>query len=149
MPAPDALIIARAAHFVAMIMLEGALVYRVLVFARLGPLPQADNLCRAVRPWLGWIAWSSLVVGFVSGAAWLVLIAAQIAAVPVADAVSQGAALTVLRSTQFGGAWQIRAALMLGLALLMLLQGSSQRRPWRVRLHRRQHRNCRRRSHRR
>jgi putative copper export protein/mono/diheme cytochrome c family protein len=127
------LTIARAAHFAAMIMLEGAIVYRLLVLARLRPSPQTEELRHAVRPWLAWTVWSSLAVGVVSGAAWLVLLAARIATVPVADAISQGAALTVLRSTQFGEVWQIRSALVLvlALALLALPQRSPKRRLWR------------------
>jgi len=130
MPGLDALIIARAAHYAAMIMLEGVIVYRLLVLSCLRPSPQADDLCRAVRPWLAWTVWSSLAVGVLSGAAWLVLLAARIAAVPVADAVSQGVALTVLTSTQFGADWQIRSALVLALALLVLLQRTGAPRFW-------------------
>ena len=130
MPVLDALIIARAAHFAAMIMLEGAIVYRLLVLARVPASPQADELRHALRPWLLWTMWSSLAVGVVSGAAWLVLLAARIAAVPVGEAVSHGAALTVLTDTQFGAVWQIRSALTLVLALLVL-QRSGAPRVWR------------------
>ena len=130
MPVLDALIIARAAHFAAMIMLEGAIVYRLLVLARVPASPQADELRHALRPWLLWTMWSSLAVGVVSGAAWLVLLAARIASVPVGEAVSHGAALTVLTDTQFGAVWQIRSALMLVLALLVL-QRSGAPRVWR------------------
>ena len=130
MPVLDALIIARVAHFAAMIMLEGAILYRLLVLARVPASPQADKLRGAVRPWLVWTVWSSLAVGAVSGAAWLVLLAARIAAVPVGEAVSHGAALTVLTDTQFGTVWQIRSALMLVFALLAL-QRSGAPRVWR------------------
>lgn len=130
MPVLDALIIARTAHFAAMIMLEGAIVYRLVVVSRLPPLPQADELRSVLRPWLSLTVWSSLAVGALSGAAWLVLLAARIAAVPVAEAVSHGAAFTVLTGTQFGADWQIRAALMLALALLVLLPRSPRRQLW-------------------
>jgi len=117
----DALIVTRAAHYAAMIVLEGALVYRLLVLPRLPASRAADDVRKALKPWLAWTTWLSLAVGVLSGAAWLVLLAAQIAGVPPAAAVSHGAALTVLRSTQFGVDWQIRAALMLALTLLTIM----------------------------
>jgi putative copper export protein/mono/diheme cytochrome c family protein len=120
MPVLDALIIARAAHYAAMIMLEGALAYRLLVLAFLRPLAECEELGRALGGWLTWTVWLSLAVGLVSGAAWLILLAAQIAAVPVVAALSQGAVLAVLNGTQFGTDWLIRFGLMLALALLVL-----------------------------
>jgi putative copper export protein/mono/diheme cytochrome c family protein len=126
----DAEIVARGVHFAAMIMLEGAIVYRLFVLSRL-QAPQADALRHALRPWLAWIAGSSLTVGVVSGAAWLVLLAARIAAVSVADAVWRGAALTVITSTQFGADWLIRSALAFALIVLLLLPNSATPRSWR------------------
>src|SRR6266852_115394 len=74
-----------------------------------------------VRMSLTRIVWAALAVAMLSGAAWLVFVAAEIGGSSAADAVSQGMAGIVLTQTAFGDAWMLRLEMALLLALLLLL----------------------------
>jgi putative copper resistance protein D len=66
--------------------------------------------------------WAALAAALASGAAWLVLLAAEIGGVPVAEALSEGLPWTVLTQTTFGNAWTLRLLIAAVLAVLLLAQ---------------------------
>ena len=86
----EPLVIARAFHLASALLLAGTLSFRCFVAApafrakACGPLE--DEL--GVR--LTRIVWAALAVAILSGAAWLIFLAAEIGDLPVADAVSRG-----------------------------------------------------------
>jgi putative copper resistance protein D len=117
----EPLVIARAFHMASTLLLAGTITFRCLVAAPAfrakagGPLE--DEL--GVR--LTRIVWAALAAAILSGAAWLIFLAAEIGDLPVADAVSQGVAQTVLTQTAFGDAWVLRLEMASLLAALLLL----------------------------
>jgi putative copper resistance protein D len=115
------LIAARTLHFAAAISLAGVFAFERLVAGpalwRSGPAPaSAAELHRR----FGWLAWASLALSIVSGAAWLVAVAAGMSGKPLGVALSQGAVPAVLTRTRFGEDWLLRFALavLLGFCLL-------------------------------
>lgn len=122
-----ALAAARAVHFGATLLLEGTIAFDVLVA---GPaLAGAVDLRMVKRP-LNWIAPGAFLVAILSGAAWLILLAAELAGAPIASAMSDGTAWLLLTQTQFGIAWQARAAGFLLLALCMLARKRTEAAHW-------------------
>jgi putative copper resistance protein D len=73
-----------------------------------------------LRRRLDWLAWASLALALVSGAAWLVAVAAGMSGKPLGVALSQGAIAVVLARTRFGEDWLVRFAfaVLLGFCLL-------------------------------
>ena len=117
-----ALAAARAVHFAATLLLEGTLAFRVLVG---GPVLASGTDARsALRP-LDGIAAGAFLVALLSGAAWLFLLAAEVADSTISDAVADGTAWLLLTQTQFGFAWQVRAIGFLLLALCMIAAARS------------------------
>jgi putative copper resistance protein D len=115
------LIAARALHFTAVIALTGVFAFERLVADPAFRLPGAAPASAAeLRGRLGWLAWASLALSLVSGAAWLVAVAAGMSGKPLGVALSKGAVLVVLTRTQFGEDWLLRLALavLLGFCLL-------------------------------
>jgi putative copper resistance protein D len=113
------LIAARTLHFAAAITLTGVFAFERLVA---GPAFWHSGAMAAtgLRRRLGWLAWASLVLALVSGAAWLVAVAAGMSGKPLSVALSQGAVTVVLTRTRFGEDWLLRftLAVLLGLCLL-------------------------------
>src|SRR5258708_1563472 len=68
-------------------------------------------LAASVRSRLGAIAWVSLLVVVVSGAAWLILLAQQISDGTLSAVIWDGIVWIVLIKTGFGTAWTVRFAL--------------------------------------
>jgi putative copper resistance protein D len=114
------LVIARAVHLAATLLLTGALTFHCFVAAPVfrAKAGAAFEACLGVR--LTRIIWAALATALVSGAAWLVLLAAEIGDVPVADALAQGLPWTVLTQTTFGDAWTLRLEMAALLAALLL-----------------------------
>ena len=127
----DPLVAARAVHFAAMMMLEGAIVFRFLVAAPILRATDGEAL-RALHRLLVWTVWLGLLVGVISGAAWLILLAGRIRGLAPAETLSQGVAWTVLTRTRFGETWQVRSilAVLVAASMFGLNRGSlnSQRR---------------------
>jgi putative copper resistance protein D len=125
----DPLIAARAAHFIATTMVAGALVFAVFVvdppIRTLGDSAVVPRIHRL----LAWIVWTGLALALVSGAAWLVLLSAEISGRPLSAMIASDVVLTVLTQTQFGHVWQVRVGLGALLALAMALD---HRRRWRT-----------------
>jgi putative copper resistance protein D len=115
----EPLVIARAVHLAATLLLTGALTFRCFVAAS-AFAAKAGALEAHLRVRLAWIVWIALAAAIVSGAAWLVLLAAEIGDVTVTDAVAQGWPWLVLTDTAFGNAWMLRlgVAALLATALL-------------------------------
>jgi putative copper resistance protein D len=115
------LIAARTLHFTAVIALTGVFAFDRLVadpaFRQSGAAPAS---AAKLRRRLGWLAWASLALALVSGAGWLVAVAAGMSGKPLGVALSQGAVPVVLTRTRFGEDWLLRFALavLLGFCLL-------------------------------
>jgi putative copper export protein/mono/diheme cytochrome c family protein len=128
----DPLAAARAVHFAAMMMLEGAIVFRFLIA---DPILRATDGAEqhALRRLMAWTVWLGLLVGVVSGAAWLILLAAKISNLAPAQALSQGAVWTVLTRTRFGETWQVRSilAVLLFVSMFALNLGTASSERWR------------------
>ena len=115
------LVAARFLHYTAVILLTGVFAFECLIarpalrLAR-GPPFDLDGLHRR----LGWLAWASLALAIVSGATWLVAVAAGMSGQPLGAALAHGAEWVVLTRTRFGEDWELRLvlALLLGVCLL-------------------------------
>jgi putative copper export protein/mono/diheme cytochrome c family protein len=116
------LIAARFFHYSAAILLAGVFAFECLV-AR--PALRRTGAAPTNSVGLGWLAWASLVLAIVSGAAWLVAVAAGMSGKPLGAALSQGAVWVVLTRTRFGEDWLLRLAfaVLLGLCLLVRRRG--------------------------
>jgi copper resistance protein D len=117
----EPLVLARAFHLASTLLLVGSIMFRCFVappalLAKASGAFQDDLTVRLTR-----ITWAAFAVAILSGAAWLVFVAAEIAGTAVADAVSQGVAWTVLTQTAFGDAWTLRLETASLLAVLLLL----------------------------
>jgi putative copper resistance protein D len=126
------LVIARAVHFAATLLLTGGLAFRCFVatpvFHAGVPTKAGAALDGFLDRRLAWIIWAALAAALVSWAAWLVLLAGEIGGMPVAQALSEGLPWTVLTQTTFGDAWMLRAEMATALAVLLLAQRLAARR---------------------
>jgi putative copper resistance protein D len=116
----DFLIAARSLHFAAAIVLTGVFAFERFVagpaFRQSGAAPAS---AAGLRRRLGRLAWASLALALVSGAAWLVAVAAGMSGKPFGVALLQGSVPVVLTRTRFGEDWLLRFALavLLGICL--------------------------------
>lgn len=108
------LIVARATHFGATLILAGMVIGRIVV-ARpvLRPAVVASGAFRTQERSILWIG---LSVAVVSGVVWLLLQAASMSGLPFGEAMNTGVLATVLNETQFGQITEMRFALALALA---------------------------------
>ena len=76
--------------------------------------------------------WLGLLVGVVSGAAWLILLAGRIRGLAPAETLSQGVAWIVLTQTRFGETWQVRSilAVLVAASMFALNRGSPNSQRW-------------------
>jgi copper resistance protein D len=113
------LIAARALHFAAVISLTGVLAFERLIsgpaFRQCSAAPES---AAGLRRRLGWLAWTSLALALLSGAAWLVAVSSEMSGKPL-GALSQGAVTTVLTRTRFGEDWLLRLSFAVLLALCL------------------------------
>lgn len=123
---PEALIVARAVHFASTAMAFGVVLFRFQIAepafrqAAASILATKTNYLRE----LSWIFWISLPLAVLSGAMWLVLVAANISNEPILVAVSDGTLWTVLTQTQIGIVWIVRLILAVLLASWLLFVNS-------------------------
>jgi putative copper resistance protein D len=110
------LIAARAVHYASTISLAG--VFAFLCFVAAPAIP--SRLCRR----LSLVAWASLAVALLSGAAWLLFVSVQMSGQPIAATLTQGVVATVLNRTRFGQVWVLRSVLAVILAGLLLMPQS-------------------------
>ena len=113
----DPLFCARAIHFAATMLVAGVVLFAVFVAAPAwcGVASNGDVAVK-VRARLAVIAWISLALAAISGAAWLVLTAAAMSGLPAAQVFGDNVLWTVLSQTVFGRDWLARFALACALA---------------------------------
>jgi putative copper resistance protein D len=73
-----------------------------------GAAKAESGLVAYTRSRLATISWVGLALTIISGAAWLLLQAAEVADLPLSEALSDGAVWTLLSDTDFGQAWTLR-----------------------------------------
>jgi putative copper resistance protein D len=117
----EPLVIARAFHFASTLLLTGTIMFRYFVAAPAFRAKGDGALEAGLRIRLVRIVWAALAVALLSGAAWLLFVAAEIGGLSVADAVSEGLTGIVLTQTAFGDAWMLRLEMALLLAVLLVL----------------------------
>jgi copper resistance protein D len=134
----DPLAYVRAVHFAATIIAAGVAIFDVAVaapaFAAAANTPDCPDLSRGIARlhsrW-AWLGWMSLAVAAVSGAIWLVLLAADIYAAPIAEVWRDGGVWTVASETRFGQVLLARlAAALLLAASLPMRRRSADRHLW-------------------
>ncbi len=116
----DPLVGARALHFASTVMVAGAVFFRFFIAEPAFRAARAESASdvEALRSRLSRIVWIGVGLAVVSGAAWLVFLAANISDLPMTEIFSEDAVWTVLTDTRFGQDWIGR------LCLAVLLMGS-------------------------
>ena len=113
----DLLLYARAIHFAATMLVAGVVLFVVFVTAPAWRGAAGNGaVAIKVQAQLAVIAWISLALAAIAGAAWLVLTAAGMSGLPAAQVFGDGVLWTVLSQTTFGRAWLARFALACALA---------------------------------
>jgi copper resistance protein D len=129
----------RAVHFATTIVAAGAVIFEVMVatpaFAVAAGI--ADPALTRWRKGWTWLVWASLAVAALSGAIWLVLLASDIYAAPVAQIWRDGGIWTVAAETRFGqvSLARLAAAALLAAALPVISRSPARdpaRGPWRA-----------------
>jgi putative copper resistance protein D len=128
----DPLAYVRAVHFAATIIAAGVVIFQVMVaapaFAAAGML---DSEISRLRSRWSRLVWASLAAAAVSGAIWLVLLAGDIYAAPIAQVWRDGGVWAVASETRFGQVSLARlAAAALVAASLPMLQRTTDRELW-------------------
>jgi putative copper resistance protein D len=129
----DPLIWARAIHIAATMLVAGVVLFAVVVAA---PAWRANAGSGAVaikvRARLAVLAWIGLALAAIAGVAWLVLTAAGMSGLPVAQVFGDGVLWTVLSQTTFGRDWLVRFVLACALAATLpaLLSPRIHKTPW-------------------
>ena len=125
----DPLIAVRAIHFAATAMTAGTIIFLALVAHATRAATDAPAVvafrARSLR-----IAWVGLATSVISGAAWVVLLAASMSGRPLDEAVADGIVWVVLKDTQFGKVSDIRLALAALLAASLPFACSRHRVRW-------------------
>jgi putative copper resistance protein D len=119
----DPLIAVRAIHFAATIQAAGIVFFGYLVAEPtwLATGGQPSGAAAKFRAQMASFLWIALAVSVVTGAAWLLLLAARIADGPMVEALVDGTAWTVLTQTRFGSDWQLRLLSAVVLAMYVRL----------------------------
>jgi copper resistance protein D len=112
----DPLIAARAVHFASTVAFVGAIAFGCLVAEPAFRSTAAGSPAINFRRQLAWIAWIGLGLAVVSGAAWLVLLAAEISGRPLAEVFDGDVIWTLLTQTRFGTVWSARLVFAILLA---------------------------------
>lgn len=111
----DPLAFIRGAHFAATLLASGTVCFMALVTA-----PRRPHDFAALQWRMNVMVWIGLALAVVTGAAWLIVLAADILGEPLIDALLHGSALPVIAGTRFGWIWCLRGALAVLLALFVL-----------------------------
>jgi copper resistance protein D len=129
----DPLAYVRAIHFAATIIAAGIVIFDVTIATpALGVATGTlDGATERLRSRWFWLVWVSLAVAAVSGAIWLVLLAAEIYAAPIAEVWRDGGVWRVASETRFGQVSLARlAAAVLLAASLPILRRAADRQLW-------------------
>jgi copper resistance protein D len=132
-PLAEPLIYARAIHFGATMLVAGVAFFTVFVAAPAWRGVGNDGAVASnVRARLAVIAWISLALAAISGAAWLVFTAAAMSSLPAAQVLGDGVLWTALSQTLFGRDCLVRLVLAIALAATLppLLSFRSDRSRW-------------------
>lgn len=111
------IVVARTLHFSACVSLTGIFAFECLVA---GPIRRRSGAAVADRTGQRWLAWASLVLALVSGAAWLAGVAADMSGKPLGAAMNSGTLATVLTETRVGQDWLLRLALAVPLGACLV-----------------------------
>jgi putative copper resistance protein D len=114
------LIVARALHIGATLLIEGCIVFAAFVAPRAPDVGRDVTFCRVLHRMIA----ANWIVCILSGAAWLLLLAAVLADSSVTGALTDGTAWTLLTQTQFGRVWIARG---IGLTLLAVCLANARR----------------------
>jgi copper resistance protein D len=117
----EPLVIVRAFHLASTLLLAGTIMFRCFVATPVLRTKASGALEDEVAVRFTRMVWGALAVAMLSGSAWLVFVAAEVAGSSAADAVSDGVAWTVLTQTAFGDAWILRLEMASLLTVLLLL----------------------------
>jgi copper resistance protein D len=117
----ESLVIVRAFHLASTLLLAGTIMFRCFVAAPVFRTKASGALEDDVAARLTRMVWAALAVAMLSGSAWLVFVAAEVAGSSAADAVSDGVAWIVLTQTAFGDAWMLRLGMASLLTVLLVL----------------------------
>jgi copper resistance protein D len=128
----DPLIYARAVHFAATMLAAGVVLFAVFIAAPAWRGAAGSGATIKFLARLAVLAWISLALALISGAAWLVLTAAGMSGMPAAQVFRDGVLWTVLSQTTFGRACLVRLALACALAATLpaLLSPRDRKTPW-------------------
>ena len=110
----DSLIVIRAIHFAATALTTGTLVFRAVVADP--ALLSAEAVATVMRTQIRRVAWVGLAITVVSGAIWLLLVAAVMSGLTFSEAITADVLSTVVNETQFGRVFEIRSLLAIILA---------------------------------
>lgn len=123
----DPFIWVRAVHFAATMLVSGIVLFSLFVSEPAFRKARGDGAIAAlVRFRLARLAWIGLVFVVISGAAWLLYVAARMADLPLSAMVSNPAVWTVITRTGFGHDWIARLVLAALLAGRLPLRPSGQ-----------------------
>jgi copper resistance protein D len=106
----------RGVHIAATVVIGGAIAFDLLVLGR-GERTVVDAAAaNTMRCWLRRLAAAGVIVGLLSWAAWLAVLAISMSGLPPAQAFTPGVLRTLITRTTFGHVWAIRLVLLLALA---------------------------------
>jgi len=111
----DPLALIRAAHFAATLLTSGTVFFAALV---IGPIRLPQDFS-ALRKHMNVLVWTGLALSVLTGAMWLIWLAANILGESLADVCLHGGAWSVLADTHFGWICCLRLALAVSLGLLI------------------------------
>ncbi|MGA3037644.1 MAG: copper homeostasis membrane protein CopD [Vulcanimicrobiaceae bacterium] len=107
------LIVTRTLHYAATASLEGLFVFWCFIAIA---LPERIDRRLIV---IGWVSWC---IALVSGIAWFFVVSSNMSGTPISGLIQGGVLGIVLAQTQFGVDWQVRAALLAGIAICLAIQ---------------------------
>jgi putative copper resistance protein D len=108
----DPLIWVRIVHLASTIFVSGVVFFVVFIAEPAYREAGGDgHIPATVRSRLALLAWTGLILVLISGAAWLILVAARTAELPVVEILSDAAVWTVMTQTDFGHDWTARLVL--------------------------------------
>lgn len=119
----DLLVAIRSVHFASTVLLAGTVVFGAHVVGLVPSAAREDPQLATWRKQTAVIAWAGLATAVLSGAAWLVVLAADIGGRRLHDVVVDDIVWRVLTNTRFGVGWSVRFFLALSLALALRFQG--------------------------
>lgn len=120
--------VARLFHYAASVSLEGVFAFWCLIaWPAFDRTKGAEASEAQLDRRLSALAWTSLLVAIVSGAAWLVIVASNMSGMPLGSVLQGSVIGIVVTQTRFGADWLIRAALIVALAICLAVQARTRK----------------------